>query len=889
MPSLEAPRIDPRTYDDVVAQVEDLARRHSGWQPTGMDAGGALVRVFANMAGQVIERVNRLPERNFLAFLDLIGTRPEPAQPARTPLTFQLAAGTQVDTLVPAGTQVATLQEGDAEPVVFTTERDLVVTRSRLVAAFAREPETDRSSDLTALVDGRSAVPFAPFRGAEPAAHFLYLGHSALATPETKDITLRPDTSDFSPWVTSVAWDAWDGTAWRPVPSEAYAVNQGEVRYVEISLTGVPPIPPRAVNGVVSSWLRARLTVPPSRDGITVANVDVTLFINRRDAAAQEIPEAGLANDQPLDLSRDFRPFGDRPATGDVFYMASDQAFSKPDAAVEIHVGLTGVEPAQTVTPPTWIRVLLAWEFWDGSRWQILGYSGPGVTPNETAANNTYFFSDTTNGLLTPGMISFRCPSSLMPVEAGGQVRRWVRVRIARDSYGADTRYEPVTDASGNPVPGPGNVPLYRLVPSTYRPPSLRAILLGLFWSASLIAEHILAENDRAFVDRASSPDNFLKAFVAAADPRPTLYLGFDRAFANREASLYCGVSRSLYDAGSEPAEVIEEAAIAWEFWNGSGWQRLGTRDETRGFTRSGLVTFVGPAGFQCSLEFGREAFWLRARWERGQYAVEPRLERVLLNTTWAVHVEGGGGADAGNLPAGRLTQLRGTVPYVDRVAQPEPAAGGTAAESLEAVRVRGPKALRHRDRAMAASDFEDLAFQASPRVARARTLSASGAGDAGAVTLLVVSASSDPKPVPDLQLLDRVRTHLEARLAATADLRVIGPDWLRMTVEAEVVPARLEASTDVQAAVQERLRSFLHPLTGGLDGRGWAFGARPYRSDFYALIESTPGVDHVRRLTVTEAAEEGGARPGRFLVYSGDHRILLSSDLDPDTPGRSA
>jgi hypothetical protein len=89
----------------------------------------------------------------------------------------------------------------------------------------------------------------------------------------------------------------------------------------------------------------------------------------------------------------------------------------------------------------------------------------------------------------------------------------------------------------------------------------------------------------------------------------------------------------------------------------------------------------------------------------------------------------------------------------------------------------------------------------------------------------------------------------------------------------AEVAPRSLEAAADVQVAILTRLAAFLHPLTGGLDGQGWAFGRKPYRSDLYALIESTPGVNHVRRLTVTE---EGDVRPDRFLVYSGSHLITM-------------
>jgi hypothetical protein len=174
-------------------------------------------------------------------------------------------------------------------------------------------------------------------------------------------------------------------------------------------------------------------------------------------------------------------------------------------------------------------------------------------------------------------------------------------------------------------------------------------------------------------------------------------------------------------------------------------------------------------------------------------------------------------------------------------------------------------------------ADFEDLAFQVSSEVARVKAISAHGSLDAGGVGLLVVPRSTALQPIPSLELLGRVEDYLAARLTPTVNLWVAGPDWLRVTVTAEVIPTFPEAATDVQVAVLAHLVAFLHPLTGGLDGQGWAFGRQPYQSDLYALIEDIPGVDYVRRLTVIETGE---VRPDRFLVYSGDHQITMLSEM---------
>jgi hypothetical protein len=127
---------------------------------------------------------------------------------------------------------------------------------------------------------------------------------------------------------------------------------------------------------------------------------------------------------------------------------------------------------------------------------------------------------------------------------------------------------------------------------------------------------------------------------------------------------------------------------------------------------------------------------------------------------------------------------------------------------------------------------------------------------------------------------LHLVEDYIGARFAPTVDLWVAGPDWLRVTVTAEVVPLSLEVATDVQAAVLARLAAFLHPLTGGLDGKGWAFGRKPYRSDLHALIESTLGVDYVLSLAVAEMADDD-LQPDRFLVYARGHHITMVSGTE--------
>ena len=155
---IPAPRIDSRTASDIEQQLRALLNTYApGWKASPGDFGEALVRIFARYAEIVIERLNRTPDKNLLAYLDLLGASLLPPQPARVPLTFSLAAGSTADGEVPAATQVAAPPaEGDTAPLIFETERELAVVAATLDKIFACEPGTDSFTDLSRIhADGR--------------------------------------------------------------------------------------------------------------------------------------------------------------------------------------------------------------------------------------------------------------------------------------------------------------------------------------------------------------------------------------------------------------------------------------------------------------------------------------------------------------------------------------------------------------------------------------------------------------------------------------------------------------------------------------------------------------------------------------------------------------
>lgn len=241
------------------------------------------------------------------------------------------------------------------------------------------------------------------------------------------------------------------------------------------------------------------------------------------------------------------------------------------------------------------------------------------------------------------------------------------------------------------------------------------------------------------------------------------------------------------------------------------------------------------------------------------------------------------GGGTRGNRPAGNVAQLKTTVAYVDAASNPEPAAGGAEGESVATLMERGPRWLRHRGRAVAASDYEDLAMEASPAVARARAVLPRTPAEAGRVRVIVLPYGAEDRPIPSLELLERVRARLRGGCSPTVDVEAAGPEWLRVEVTAQVVPLTPADAYGLADRVAERIRAFLHPRTGAPEGAGWAPGRRPFKSELFALIEGTPGVHHLRSLHLRLVDERTGLPADRFtpdalVVCSGTHHVEVDT-----------
>ncbi|HVU12617.1 MAG TPA: putative baseplate assembly protein [Phototrophicaceae bacterium] len=212
------------------------------------------------------------------------------------------------------------------------------------------------------------------------------------------------------------------------------------------------------------------------------------------------------------------------------------------------------------------------------------------------------------------------------------------------------------------------------------------------------------------------------------------------------------------------------------------------------------------------------------------------------------------GGGVIGNVAKNTINVLKSSIPYIERVTNREAASGGLNAETLETAKMRVPGYLRSLARAVTPQDFEYLAVEAAPgEIGRIHCLQPSMT-TRGEVNLLVIPS------IPRLQgfiapeslnlsddLRDRIVSYLNERRLVSTLLNVVQPAYQWVETEIRLRHNPLYDGAAVVHEVENRLFTFLNPIIGGTDGKGWPFGRDLFVADIMAVLLAVPGVDYIR------------------------------------------
>ena len=218
-----------------VARLEALGPGYvPEWRPEQLGVEAAVTQIVARYLQSIARRLEQAPAKNELAFLDLLGVRLVPAQPARAPIVFELA-NDAADVAMPAGTRFAAPPPpGGGAQITFETERPIRLAAARLVEAVSLWPGRDQFIDHSAaLAEGR---PFQLFdsRALQDTPHHLYIAHErllALAGESAVSVTFELTTGSSDSL--DLRWEYWDGDVWRPFKDMRPACSNEEAAQLD--------------------------------------------------------------------------------------------------------------------------------------------------------------------------------------------------------------------------------------------------------------------------------------------------------------------------------------------------------------------------------------------------------------------------------------------------------------------------------------------------------------------------------------------------------------------------------------------------------------------------------------------------------------------------------
>lgn len=641
---MQVPQIDPRDLPSLIAQMKEMAPYYTPeWRftPEDPDPGTALFLLFARMLGENIKRFNQVPHKNFVAFLNMLGVAQHTSRPAKTFLTFNLSEGAQETVLVPAGTKVAGTPPEGGDPIIYETQRPIVVTPALLTSLFNVSTRHDRIVPVTVTgVPGSADTLFSFEPGKNIQEHSLLLKHDDLFLVEHGariDIELTHALKRFTEAASCESLANEKDVEWS-YRSEGKWVRFDEVisygNRVRLAKRTKGVWEEAELGGVTGRWLQCKVRSLAAETGAQkLAELELSGLRMRTDYLDVQgdggiEPQRMYFNDVQIENEGCY-PFGEVFAPFGTFYAACPEVFSKRGGRINVRFRLSLREHRPLPERPPhidWKLIMkrsevdkeeipdkvaitrVVWEYWNGVAWVKLPVPRDAETLFHQPAEGEQTFS-------------FDCPEDLAQTFVNAEWNHWIRARILT----IDNLY------SANAL---------------YMSPYVERLKLTYSYEGPVYRPELcLTRNNGELRDetqqlRGGYP---FKPFHQLEGSRPAVYFGFDRTPVRGPISLYFSLL---------PQKVAEEDVplIDWEYWQVSpgaqGWRPLKTGDETHGLTQSGTVQFYAPADMGESRLFGLGRCWIRAVNRDAKFDGEaartprPKVSRIDLNTVVAVQQE---------------------------------------------------------------------------------------------------------------------------------------------------------------------------------------------------------------------------------------------------------
>ena len=582
------PKLDSRDYHSILAEINSLVPFYlPEWDShKNNDVGQTLCKVYSHIQEHVIEKINKIPDHNFLEFLNIIGTNLSAKHPANVPVTMYLSNGVTKNVLVPKKTKVSSKATDSHDELEFSTLSDMLVTPSKLKRVFSALPKNNDVEIYDHTDNLMIKNSFSFFNGKDLQEHILCLGDDDLFNLEHNvKITIRPIPSSSNDDISQtqkiieimsdpslVAWEYnWlDSKTNDPInASKFHFFRQGNTIVLEKKSGQINPF---SINNTKSKWIRCKLLNSVNKKLALLCPKVSSFEVNVQTIKGQKItPDLLFHNDFPLPRTKPIYPFGQNPTPADYFYVSCGEVFSKKNSKVLLETKIDSGSDKENNSPfESYHNLGLFWEYWNGNGWSLLEWK-----PSEKSAFT----------------IEFVTPNDLTVTSVNGHEGHWIRGRMASLSF----------------IPRTKVIHKENEFDIQYEQKTLPKITIN--FSYSTIASHVssvpkycIAYNNLQY-DYIGDLSDTIRPFKTLDISTPSVFLGFDKNISGGPINLFFSI-----DEKNEKTRIFSEIECYCK--NISKWKKLDIVDNTQGMTKSGSLQMIFPSDFVKSFLFD-DLYWI--------------------------------------------------------------------------------------------------------------------------------------------------------------------------------------------------------------------------------------------------------------------------------------
>ena len=626
-------RWSPNIERDIMQHIAAVAANYTpewNFSLDHPDIGSALAYIYADMAEDTLRQLDRLENKNRVAFFNSLGAELCSASPSKGFAVLSLVQNAPSGTEVDAYTGLsADMPETEGGTIRFETVEDLYVTPAQPVCLYLTDGHQDGIYNLSDdLQNQNSSITLFRKKGENLQNHEVYLAHNEIfdIRGETEieiglyaregqliDEDLLQTLADPE----NVCFSYWTGEDWQ-----------------EFSKVSIP-------QGIIS--LRKEAFLPAfgrmrlGEEETNVIRCQVKDVGKTGAFLAEEILLGGRGSKLPpqyiygagIECSlKEFFPFGERLNMYEEVYFGSEEALTKRGALVSLRFNLDFVwvplETAVEDAPIEWKWIMkrsgvrpdpeyditiseVIWEYYNGIGWSRLF---PGSEYSD-------IFSADTGSVNRQKDITFVCPQDMTPILVNSCETCYIRARILKINNLYKIKGKYIVPVMGKPL-------FFYDYRKVQKPPRTLCIENN-------------GEQSTFYGGEFPKEGQAIRLFAGLPEKEKCMYLGFCLPPVGSPVRMLWVMENIL---------TGRRGAIRWEYENSRGFRELNIEDLTDHLSHSGPVTFAGEEDFKKTSHFGQELYWIRLRDEGGFYSdgneqlIYPVLQKLWMNAVGIRHMD---------------------------------------------------------------------------------------------------------------------------------------------------------------------------------------------------------------------------------------------------------